>query len=296
MSQRLLVPLDQSHFAEFALARAGSIVRSGDRVTLATVIDTLPDYPEYAQPLRKGVEAYHAEVGKRFFGPDVTVRSEVIRGRPDTELVRLLKQVEYDLVVAATHGRGPFSRLWMGSVAYALARDAQVPVLLVRPEEATEPESAVDSRIRTITIPLDGSDAAAHALGSLELLRAPENATLHLVRVVVPPDVLPPAYLPVPRSDHELLEELKEGAAEYLAKAAGDLADKGYGVHTEMPCSSSVATAIIDTALRTQSDAIVLSSHGRGGIARALLGSVSDKVMRAATMPVLLVPVPKDSP
>lgn len=296
MPQRLLVTLDQSRFSEFALARAASLVRAGDRVTLATVVDTLPDYPEYAEPLRKGVAAYHDEVRKLYFGPDVDVRSEVIRGRPDTELITLLRQIEYDLVVAATHGRGPFNRLWLGSVAHALVRQAHIPVLLVRPDEETEPVAGVDARIRSVSVPLDGSRSAEAALQALPLIRLPEDGSVHLVRVVVPPDVLPPAYVPVPRSDDDLLEQHRKAAKDYLCRTAKGLSEKGYDVDVEVPFSSSIATAIVDTAQRAGCDAIAITTHGRGGLARALLGSVSDKVMRASTLPVLMVPAPPDVP
>ena len=294
MSRRILVPLDRSAFAEFALGWASTLTRAGDRVTLATVVDPLPDYPEYAEPLKRGVREYHEEIAAEWFGSDVDVRSEIIRGRPDLELVELVRQIDYDLVVAATHGRGALNRLWLGSVAYALARSGRVPILLIRPEEGERPAAGRRPRPRRVTVPLDGSNAAATALEVLDLLNLPEDGLVHLVRVVVPPDLLPPAYVPVPTNDLELVEQHRQAAREYLEEVRDRLEKAGRRVEVDVPSSPGVATAIVDLAARTDSDAIVVATHGRSGLARAVLGSVSDKVVRAAPCPVLVVPAGPD--
>ena len=90
-----------------------------------------------------------------------------------------------DLIVMTTHGRGPLSRFWLGSVADELVRRATIPILLVRPQEKA-PDLSSEPILRHILIPLDGSALAEQALEPALALGKLMEADYTLVRIYFP--------------------------------------------------------------------------------------------------------------
>ena len=86
----------------------------------------------------------------------------------------------------------------------------------------------------------------------------------------------------------EGLKRLQEEAEVYLEKVADRFRSRSLQVVTRLLVSSQTATAILEQASSTPTDVIALETHGHGGLTRFFLGSVSDKVLRGATIPVLV--------
>jgi len=192
-----------------------------------------------------------------------------------------------DLVVMTTHGRGAVGRLLSGAVADRVARHAGVPVLLVRPGEAPVATPR-------IVVPLDGSTLAEDALTAAAALGVALGAPLHLIRVVDQDDVL--RLLRVWRMAGQAIDDTgydrarvacEEEARSYLADQATRLADQGLPVTTEVE-TGTPSFELLEAI--EPGDIVVMSSHGRGGIRRWLIGSVADKLVRDGSAPVLLVP------
>jgi len=137
-----------------------------------------------------------------------------------------------------------------------------------------------------ILVPLDGSDLAELAIRhAREIARGDRSEILLLQAVNLPMPVVPEAVL-VP--DGKWLDEGKKEAARYLEGIAAPLREAGMRVRTLLD-ERPPADAILHVAAREEVDLIVMSTHGRGGLSRMLMGSVADSVFRATSRTVMLV-------
>ena len=186
----------------------------------------------------------------------------------------------------ATHGLGPLSRFWLGSVADALVRTATVPLLLLRPSEQPPP-AAIAPPFRHMMIPLHGSDLAEQALDpALQLGRLME-ADYTLLRVVKPVVMLAHLeWLALSGTNETLTRQALDEAQAYLDRIADRLRGQGLTVQTRTVFHTYPADVILEEA--READVIGLATHGRGRFRRLLLGSVADKVLRGGTTPMLV--------
>lgn len=290
MLRRLLVPLDGSPFAEAALPVAVTLVEKTDgELRLMSVLEpVIMERPE----LRAGDVAWSERyldgaaerIRARWSGP---LSSAVFSGKAAETITSEAAAWGAELIVMSTHGRGGLSRLWMGSVADRVLRAAVSPVLLVRPREEDVGLSE-QLAVRRVVVPLDGSELAERALPYGSVLADAFGATVLLIRSTAYPSHIGTPYLPeVMEVTQELAEQDLREARGYLDAWVERLRARG------LECSSLVvdepgpARAIL---AREAGDVIVMSTHGRGGFDRAVFGSVADKVVRNAEMPVLVVP------
>jgi nucleotide-binding universal stress UspA family protein len=140
--------------------------------------------------------------------------------------------------------------------------------------------------MNSILVPLDTSDAAAKAIGpAMELADALEYPVLLLA---VGDVVVTNAMRPVMDSEHITAEQALQS---YLGQQATELEGRGVEVATRVIDARDPAAAIADTAAAQGCSMIVMSSHGRSGAARWLLGSTADRVIRSSRVPVHLIPV-----
>ena len=141
-----------------------------------------------------------------------------------------------------------------------------------------------------ILVPLDGSALAELAIRhAQEVARGTRSEILLLQAVNLPMPVVPEAVL---APDGKWLAEAKKDAARYLDGIAGPLREAGMRVRTLLD-ERPPADAILHVATREDVDLIVMSTHGRGGLSRLLMGSVAESVFRATPRTVMLVkPVP----
>jgi nucleotide-binding universal stress UspA family protein len=212
----------------------------------------------------------------------VPFHTRILSGPPVRTLHEWILKEGVDQVVMTTHGRGGLERLWLGSVADGLVRHVPAPVLLWRPGR-----EAVDLTERPsfqrILVPLDGSELAeAIVFWARELARL-FAVPVSLVAVFPVPDA--PGAEPV--GEMEVENRLKELEA-YLDAAAGRAREGGIQVDTAVRAGASVADEILSHRKRIGADLVALSTHGRGGITRLLLGSVADKVIRGSEGHVLV--------
>jgi len=137
-----------------------------------------------------------------------------------------------------------------------------------------------------ILVPLDGSVLAEMAIGHAEeIVRGSRGEILLLQAVNLPIPVVPEAVL-VP--DSKWLDQAKKDAARYLEGIAAPLRDAGIRVRT-MVDERPPADAILHVTAREEVDLIVMSTHGRGGLSRLLMGSIAESVFRSTPRTVMLV-------
>lgn len=301
MYRNIVVPLDGSPFAECALPPALSIARRAGaalQVVRAHVPPTsfqvsaeVPPQQTLETSIRESERAYLEGVVERITAtaPSVTVSSTMMDGPAADAIHNRAIAVPADLVVMATHGRGSFSRFWLGSVADALIRRLPTPILLVRPQQTT-PDLTRDELLKHILIPLDGSEIAEQVLEPAATLGMLMQADYRLLRVV---DPLGSAGTDASGYSISGLvpeggERLKKEAEDYLERVAVRLRRQSLSVLTRVVVSCQAAEAILAEAEKSPTDLIALETHGRGGLARVLLGSVADKVVRGSSTPVLV--------
>ncbi len=138
---------------------------------------------------------------------------------------------------------------------------------------------------RRILVPLDGSEFAEAALSHARALACCTGAEIALLRVAVQPRY--DYSSSDPKLFRPILADLLKESANYLERVAADLGKAGFKVSTET-CTGPVAETILEYARSIDADLIVMSTHGRSGLARWFIGSVADKVVRGANLPVLL--------
>lgn len=295
--KQLLVPVDGSPLAEYALDTAAALAHAcGGQVSIIRaseprsegLLDATVDYT-----VDDAVRAYVREVSDRLAeGGDVVTNGAVGVGKPAEVIFRRAGEVGADLIVMTTHGRTGLRRAWLGSVANEVLRSSHLPVLMLRvPEDDVERPARVEP-YRRVLVPLDGSKVSAAVLPSAALLARCGKGSLVLLRVVHP---LPlyvasaemPAY-PAAMIDPEITRQLASNAQQELEEVAPAVAEEyDVQVHALTVTAESAADGIIDTADLQGVDAIAMTTSGRGA-SRLIVGSVTDKVLRRGSYPMLL--------
>jgi len=142
-----------------------------------------------------------------------------------------------------------------------------------------------------LLVPLDGSHLAEAALPHALELASKFNSEISLVWVIQPPHLIMTAANGSVYAQllTEMRNQSEQDAHAYLTDHQESLQQQGFIVHTQVTEGENVADALLQVASDLEVDAIVMSTHGRGGLSRWVFGSVADKVLRYAAVPVLLI-------
>ncbi len=321
MFQRILVPLDGSPRAERALPVAAQVARaSGGSVLLVQVVSPPIDYggglareplltEQVIETEMAVASRYLDRVAKAHELIGITTTTDVIFGLPAQDILAEVESQAVDLIVMCSHGRTGFTRWALGSVAQKVARHCPVPVLVLRAGKPVPPASRADAaRPLSALVALDGSPLAETALALaanlVVALAAPAPGALHLMQVVkVFPQTAEEGFV------SDLNEEALARAKAYLAavkqRSQETFRDLKLSITWSVALDSDVADAIIGTAEHGEhvegaegfggSDLIAMATHGRGGLERWVMGSVTERVLEATTLPMLVVRPPQMS-
>jgi nucleotide-binding universal stress UspA family protein len=299
MDGPIVVPLDGSPLAEHALGLAISLARRERlavhlvRVHLRLPEGEYPAFNEVDEQIRGTERAYLTKmarvVAERTGGAVYTaLLEEPIAG----SIEAYARGHRAALIVATTHGRGGLSRMWLGSVVDQLVRIEGIPVITMRPDEGP-PDIARTQGFRHVLVALDGSVHAETVLPPAIAIGGLRDVRYTLVQVVratsavtaIPGPWAPTLVVPVA----ELVEQMAHRAEAYLRAIAERL--RGWGVEdvrTMVAVDDRPAAALLRCISSYKADLVAMSTHGRG-TSRLVVGSVADKVLRAAGRPVLLV-------
>jgi nucleotide-binding universal stress UspA family protein len=293
MYRRIVVPLDGSAFAEAALPAAITIARQTVghlELVMVHQAQLTGASPMAAMDVDERVRAqerrYLAGEAERIVAnTGVPVTPAVLDGPVVSALARYVRPRRAVLVVMSTHGRSGAGRFFLGSTADRLIRELHCPILLVHPaQRRTMSDPKVGPRV---LVPLDGSARSESILDQLAAV-FPATSELELVRVAVPPIATPLPFAGASPIRPETIEQGQELAEEYLRAVADRLRKKGFAVGAATVTDLSPASAIAERARARRCDLIAIATRGASGLERALLGSVADKVIRAAGVPVLV--------
>ncbi len=306
--KKILVPLDGSAQAEHALKPAAEIAqRSG--ATLALVHADTPDnfiyvegHPvldEQGNAIRAGDPRSHEHAYLQRLAEDlrqahhISVIGEVLSHSGLSAAQLLATHIDAtltddDLIVMTTHGRGGIERLWLGSVTENLIRTVNAPILLIKPDISVSPVHH-PAQWKRVLLPLDGSETPERMLPLAQEMANLFDAELALMRVVTTVEqamLAPFDYASTWR--YGTIEQQQAEAETYLRKIAQTIPARTARVTTHVAIASHVANSIVDATNAVPGTLIAMNTHARSSLAQLLLGSVADKVVRAAGGPVLV--------
>lgn len=309
MFHNILVPLDGSARAERALPIAAQIARArNSAITLLRIVPNVPDVGAYMFPVvgasyaateREEIEArsYLSDVAKKPVLQGVTVKTLVEFGVPTRVILDTLTKTGVDAVVIGSHGRTGLSRWMLGSVASAVVRHASIPVLLVRQQGPALDEDGPRQHPFRILVPLDGSELAEAALGPAQLMGevfALDGVyELHLVRVI--PFLNTPTPDPLRDTARAEVSAELDRLAQRISAASGGRARITTSVILEVDAADAIARLtradgmVTGARLSDGCDLIAMATHGRTGLARLTIGSVTERVLSATVAPALII-------
>ncbi len=313
MYKRILVPLDGSKLAEQVIPYVlflGKDLKA--QVQILRVFDPVP--PDVTDPFR-GIYSHevaatrqrHAQdyldgVKAALLGNGLTVATAVEEGSPADQIVAEAEKEPDTLIAMSTHGRSGMSRWVLGSVTDKVLHATPNPLLIIRSHEPAGPTQEV--KLDTVIVPLDGSELSEMVLPHVVALASPRRWKVVLARVT------PSAgeyyrYMSVQTMDsasklyygpyEEFSKEADALAMEYLHRVRENLMKERVASVEERLLQGHPAEALVDLACDTPDCLIAMTTHGRSGVGRWMLGSVADRVVRYSMSPVLVIRPPGEN-
>jgi nucleotide-binding universal stress UspA family protein len=191
-----------------------------------------------------------------------------------------------DLIVMTSHGRGGLKRAVFGSVATAVIRQAHAPVLLV-PARVPAQLTCAAPLFRQVVIAIDESDHSEEVIPFAVGLGQLGAADYTFLEVVVN-QLATDAGVRLSGDTELHAEQARAAAVTHVGRVARRLEQRARAVFTAVVDHRDAARAILEYVDSTQADLLALTTHGRTGIRRMVLGSVAEEVARASDVPVLL--------
>ena len=328
MLDPIMVAVDGSHFSEQAIGYAVTLAeRAGAKVNLALVHEPMPNWAStsgagsldqqgraaeqaYVDALVKGLaeRTSVAVSGDIISAPGATALEEhavrqgfttSLLNRPVAGALALHAQERRAaLVVLSTHGRGAIRRLWLGSVAEQLVWQIDIPVLLIKPADESDPSlpPPPPPPFRHVLVPLDTSTASAAIIDTAMAIGRLSNARFTLLTVHQDPG----AYLGTPdeinpQAMARLIQDQVAATRTYLDEVAARFVSEGLEATTLTVTADSPTAGILRVAEDQRADLIAMSTHG-GGVKGMLMGSVTARVVQRAAVPILIVrPAPEQT-
>ena len=328
MYQHILVPLDGSSRAERAVPIAARIARaSGSCITFLRIVTSPNQIVWQATESIRQQETFDADQARaaryltRLAASEelagVKIITQVSTGQPAQLILaaassQSLDVPPVDLIIICSHGYTGFKRWALGRVAQKIAYHSPVPVLVLFPDREPVPIRPYPDPTRPLhtiaaAVALDGSSLAEAALLPaaylVAALAAPAQGSLHLTRVVQRQGVNS-VLAGRKRMDQLRRDQSIAEAMSYLSKIADDLhaslaGDLNLAVTWSVAVAADVADSLIDvaemgrvgggTCVYGGCDILALTTHGRSGLQRWAIGSVTERILGATKLPLLIV-------
>jgi nucleotide-binding universal stress UspA family protein len=313
MFKIILVPLDGSTRAEQALPVAARIARnSGGSIVLLRVVTAPIDFAwsvmESPTVMQEAIDEdiakakeYLTTITALAVLDGISIKTEVLPGNPALTIFPVARSAHADLIVMCSHGETGFKRWMLGSVSQKVAHHSPIPVLILR-EGAGGPTNLHPEGARSVRVmvTVDGSPFAEAALAPAAYLSAslsaPAQGELHIAQVLRIPDFT--------RGSSPEVDQIIADAQEYLKRVEqqfneGELASLNLSVTSSVSIETDIAGALIGLAEDgaegengeqvERCDVIAMATHGRGSPQRWVLGSVTERVLGATRLPLLIV-------
>jgi len=307
MFRKILVPIDNSEESRTILRWAVGLAKATKSdLTLLSVVDTediqivaagphgevLPTAPagaitQISEQVEAGLEAEAVEL--RRTGIEINVK--VVAGSPAESIVAQANAIGVDLIAMSTRRESALARGILGSVTDRVLHSTSVPLLILQPEDLTD-ESLGSGFVRHIVVPLDGSTVSESAVAPASELASATGAELVFTEVVkIPAYGMEMGSLGYGAAHYaeELDTKVQEqDAARYLQGFVENAESAGLKARAQVRVGNP-SVQIVDEA-SAEGSIVVMATHGAGGIKRWVVGSVTDKAVRSAHRPVLVIP------
>ena len=294
MYTRMLIPLDGSQVAEQVLPYARCLAKALKiPVELLEVID-LEDLRLLANPERgryidtllsekmEAGKSYLEAIAQSFQGTQVTCVVE--KGKAEDVVIERAATDKDTLIVMATHGRSGIQRWVLGSVADKVLHGSTNHLFLIRAND--QGKAVGEAPLKKVIVPLDGSPLAETVLPYVVDLAKKMRLEVVLVRAYALPTSTADEYQTY---TDELIGLIEAEARDYLAEKIKEAKGKGLENVSSVVNVGYGAEEIITLARNTPDNFIAMSTHGRSGVKRFVLGSVTDRVVRHSGDPVLII-------
>jgi nucleotide-binding universal stress UspA family protein len=285
---RVLVATDGSADARTAAQWLAGVPLPADARVLAVSVVSLPASPidiptvtEFRRVLMDEARADAERLVPLLEHHVGSVETRVVAGDPRHEIVQVARDWAADLIVVGARGLGAAATALLGSVSLAVVRHASCAVLVVRPDPRP---------LRSVAVALDGSAASDHAARFFAGLPRPPALAVRLVGVVEPPPIPRTAPKAIVGSLRDAIATVTNDRRRMLA-AALDRVAKHFPAQATQELPVGVPAETLEQ-LSSEVDLIVLGARGLGPVKRLLLGGVSERVLRHAACPVLIVHEP----
>ena len=310
MFKHILVPLDESACAEQALPMAAHIARTtGATLTLLHVLSYSTDYLAYSiapGAFVQGAININEDDAKNYFSRicadpllrDIEVKTATMYGTAPQAIVENAELKHADLIVMCSHRRTGLKRLVLGSVAQQVARDSSIPVLILHAQQDKQLAEENEPQPFRILIALDGSSHAETVIRPAaelsSILSSPNAGNLHLIRIVKP-------IVSLDAMDSRTIAKANQEVYEQAEKYLEGLTHRIFlTIAPEIPldinftvrCDEEIADRLISVANLMEVpplSAIAVATHGRHGIPRWMLGSVTEDILTQTMLPVLVL-------
>lgn len=294
MFKKIVVPLDGSDIAEAVIPFAAEIAsKSGGELVLVTAVQqvgvwdatlTLQVMDRESQIAKEYLEATQKAVSAK----GAQVSTKIVSGDAADAVLAAADEIGADMLAISTHGRSGLARWLFGSTATHILDRAKVPLLVLRPKEG-EDKGAPGPVVKKILVPLDGSEVAQSILPVVEDFAKTMGATLVLYHAVAPLAAYPGFEMAGASAIGQVVDDLQAQANEILTRAAREVKSRGVEATIAVNLNTAV-DGIIQAGDELGVDLIAISTHGRGGLGRMVLGSVADGVIRrSADVPCLVI-------
>jgi len=294
---RIVVALDTSEVAESALPLARALAQSRKLpITLVSVVDGPAEFFAWASDRSEVDSTIRREAERREYLEGIAasqfqglaVNVATLSGHAANELVSYANQLDDPILVMTTHGRTGLRRVMMGSVVARVLHGVTCPVVVSRAASSDHPVE-ITGNITKVVVPLDGSQFAEHALNTAESTLSDPAVEFHLVRV---PEQVYWQSSSYGMADYQAIEMYMDAAEQesktYLQTMSDDLTKRGRKVTWEVR-TGLIADVILEAVKETSANLVAMASHGRSGFTRFVMGSVAERVLHDAPVPVMMV-------
>jgi len=279
--QRILVPLDGSETAEFAIPYAADLARkhNAELVLLhleylpALTVEQSPDGPTHEQ-----AQTHLTELRNQLHAEGIRASEHVIESRDLSEtLFKFVEAERISVIVMSVQGRVGMLRWLFGNQIEKALGNLSVPLMLVRPV------------YHKIVVPLDGSRWSETAIPQAVDIARAHNAELVLLHIYQSPVSGYTAQIAL-AGQQDIAEQTYEQIHDHLIGLRNTLRSQGLRVREQMIRSNNPAQAICEFVESEEGvSMVVMTTHGRTGLSRWLFGSVAQKVVKNLRCPVTLV-------
>jgi nucleotide-binding universal stress UspA family protein len=290
MFEKILLPLDGSILAESAIPYVRDLAdQLKAEVYLIHICPT--EHRTYLHMHQIYINQLADNLRKEMLlSPKLKIHTEIILGEPVKEIFEYIKKHKIDIVALTSHGASGFRSLTIGSVADKVVRGSGIPTLLIRVKEGTA-LPAKKYIIKKILAPLDSSEASKISIPYIIELAVKIKASVSLfslTQTVYSQNFDSMGAGPGVNWDAVDASTLKYMDS-YLQHIEDDIKKEGITVDHTTYLGTDAAYEILEMEKKTQADLIVMATRGRSQITRWAFGSVTEKVLREGTLPLLLV-------